>query len=120
MMPIQLTIRDIPTSPVLEEHIYKKAEKLKQYCHQINSCHVVIELAQKHKHQGKLFGVHIRLNVPGKELVVDDKKDEDVYIAVRNAFMALKRKLNNYAERRRGDVKHHTQLNKLAEPSVIQ
>lgn len=110
MMPIQITIRDIPGSQALEEHIRKKAEKLTQFYQQIQSCHVVVDLPQKHKHQGKLFSVHIDLGVPGKELVVDSKQNEDVYIAVRDAFNALRRQIGDYAHRRRGDVKGHTKM----------
>ena len=118
MIPVQLTIRDISSSPVLEKHIQKKIEKLEQYHQHISNCHVVVELSQKHKHQGKLFGVHIKLDVPGKELVVDDKQNEDIYIAIRNSFVALKRKLNDYAERRRGDVKHHAPFNILKKINI--
>jgi ribosomal subunit interface protein len=107
MIPIQITIRDIPGSQALEENICKKAEKLSQLYRQIKNCHVVVGTPQKHKHQGKLFSVHIDLDVPGKELVVDCKQDEDVYIAVAKAFNALKRQVSDYVHRRRGNVKHH-------------
>jgi ribosomal subunit interface protein len=107
MIPIQITIRDVQGSAALEEVIRKKAEKLTQYYQHIKNFHVVVELPQKRKRQGKLYSVHIDLGVPGKELVVDKKQDEDVYIAVRNAFNALKRQVDEYAHKRRGDVKNH-------------
>jgi ribosomal subunit interface protein len=107
MLPVQITVRDMPTSQALENHLRKKAMKLNQFYHQINSCRIVIHIPQKHKHQGKLFSVCIDLTVPGKELVVNRKLDEDVYIAIRDAFNALQRRLENYARKRRGDVKMH-------------
>jgi len=110
MLPVQITVRDMPSSPALEDHLRKKAEKLNQYYHRINSCKIVIHISQKHKHQGKLFNVSIDLSVPGKELVVNRKLDEDVYIAIRDAFHALQRQLENYARKRRGDVKTHELL----------
>jgi ribosomal subunit interface protein len=119
MMPIQVTVRDIPGSQALEEHIRRKAEKLTQFYGQIQNCHVVVELPQKHKHQGKLFRVHIDLGVPGKELVVDRKQDEDVYIAVRNAFNALKRQISDYVDRRRGDVKSHDKMTRGERNSLL-
>lgn len=112
MLPVQITIRDIPNSLVLENHIREKTEKLQQFFQRINSCRVVVEVPQKHKHQGKLFGVRIDVSVPGKELVVNRKEDEDVYIAVREAFHAILRQLEKYVERRRGDVKVHEKLNR--------
>lgn len=107
MQPIQITIRDFPNSIVLENHIREKAQKMEQYYSRINSCRIVITMPQKHKHQGKLYCVAIDLTVPGKELVVNRKKDEDVYIAIRDAFSAVERQLESYAKKRRGDVKTH-------------
>ncbi len=107
MQLAQITIRDIPNSDALETHIQEKAQKLTQFHQHINSCRVVVEMPQKHKHQGKLFNVKVDLSVPGKELVVTHKKNEDVYIAIRDAFHALARQLESYAQRKRGHVKHH-------------
>jgi ribosomal subunit interface protein len=112
MLPVKITIRDIPNSQILENHIREKFQKLQHFFQRIQSCKVVVEVPQKHKHQGKLFGVRIDLVVPGKELVVNHKKDEDVYIAIREAFHAILRQLEKYAERRRGDVKMHENFNR--------
>lgn len=110
MLPVQITVRDMSSSPALEDHLRKKANKLTQYYDRINSCKIVIHIPQKHKHQGKLFSVCIDLSVPGKELVVNRKLDEDVYIAIRDAFHAVQRQLESYAKKRRGDVKSHELL----------
>lgn len=108
MLPLQITSRDIPASPVLEDHIRKKAEKLTRFYHRdISSCRVVIEQTQKHKHQGKLFNVRIDLTVPGKEFAVTRKHGEDVYIVLRDAFNALLRQVEEYSRKRQGRVKTH-------------
>lgn len=107
MQPIQITIRDMPNSQALESHIRKKAEKLSKFYDRINSCRIVLRVPQKHKHQGKIFAVHIDLTVPGKEIVVSRQWDQDVYVAIRDAFHALIRQLENYARKRRGHVKTH-------------
>lgn len=107
MLPVQITVRDMPNSPALENHLRKKAMKLNHFYHHINSCRIVVDIPQKHKHQGKLFSVSIDLSVPGKELVVNRKLDEDVYVAIRDAFQAVQRQLESYARKRRGDVKMH-------------
>jgi ribosomal subunit interface protein len=108
MQPIQVTIRDIPGSPALKNHLKRKAEKLDHYYHHIQRCRIVVDVPQKHKRQGKLFRVSIDLLVPGKEIVVNHKMDEDIYIAIREAFNAVLRQLESYSCKRRGDVKHHT------------
>lgn len=110
MLPVQITVRDMLVSPVLETNIRKRAEKLTQYYDRISSCRIVIEQAQKHKHQGKLYNVRIDLTVPGKELVVTRKCDEDIYVAVRDAFDALGRQLEEHARKRHGRVKTHSDV----------
>jgi ribosomal subunit interface protein len=105
MQAIQITVRDMPHSLALESEIRKKADKLNQFYHHINSCHVTVQIPQKHKHQGKLYSVHIDLGVPGNTLVVNHKIDENVHIAIRDAFRAAQRQLSSYSHKRRGDVK---------------
>lgn len=110
MLPVQITVRDIPISPALETVIRKRAEKLKQFNSRITSCHVVIELPKKHKHQGKLFNVRIDLTIPRKELVVTHQYDQDIYIAIRDAFDAIARQLEEYSRKRHGRVKIHNHI----------
>jgi ribosomal subunit interface protein len=105
MLPVQITMRDVPTSEALETIINDKAQKLTHFYQRILNCHVVIEVVQKHKRQGKLFGVRVDLTVPGKELVVNRKEDEDLYLAINEAFHAIERQLEKYSHRRRGDIK---------------
>ncbi|EKD54904.1 MAG: hypothetical protein ACD_60C00035G0004 [uncultured bacterium] len=107
MLPIQITVKDMENSPALENHLRKKALKLNQFYDRIHKCRIIIFVPQKHKHQGKLFSVMIDLSVPGKELIVNHKLNEDVYIAIRDAFRALERQLETYACKRRGDIKVH-------------
>lgn len=107
MLSVQVTMKDIPFSQALENHIRIKAQKLTLYSQKIHSCKVVVEVPQKHKRQGKLFSVHIDLMVPGKELAVNHKQNEDIYIAIRDAFCAIERQLEKYVQKRSGYVKHH-------------
>lgn len=104
---LQITTRDIPHSDALESHIRQKAEKLEKFYPHIISCRIVIELPHKHKHQGRMFDVHLDITVPGAELIVNRTAHEDVYVAVRDAFDAVKRQLEDYARCQRGDTKMH-------------
>jgi ribosomal subunit interface protein len=110
MIPVQITIRDIASSPAIETLIRKRAEKLNQFYDRVNSCRVVVELLQKHKHQGKLYNVRIDLTVPGKELVVTRKFDQDIYVAIRDAFDAIVRQLEDHSRKRHGRVKTHNNV----------
>ena len=110
MLPVQITIRGIPVSDALKLKIQERAEKLNQYCKRISSCRVVIELSQKHKQQGKIFNARIDVTVPGKELVVTHKKNQDPYLVVRDAFNALERQLEEHSNKRHGWVKKHNNI----------
>lgn len=107
---LQITMRDMPHSEALETHIREKAEKLEKFYQHLTSCRVVVEQPHKHQHQGRIFDVHIDLTVPGSELIVDRAADEDVYVALRDAFDAAMRQLEDYTRRQRGDVKTHSNI----------
>ncbi len=104
---LQITSRDVPHSEALESHIRQKAEKLETFYPHIVGCRVVVEVPHKHKHQGRMFNVRLDITVPGKELVVNREADEDVYVALRDAFDAARRQLEDYSRRQRGDIKAH-------------
>lgn len=106
-IPLQITIRDIEHSEALETHIRDKAKKLDEFFDHIMSCRVVVEVPHKHHHQGKQFNVRIDIGVPGSEIVVNHDHAADVYVALRDAFDAAKRRLEDYAHKIRGDIKKH-------------
>ena len=111
--PLQITFRDMEPSAAVETKIRERAGRLEQYYDQIMSCRVMVEAPHAHHHQGKLYQVRIDLGVPDGELVVShahhhkDHAHEDVYVAIRDSFDAMKRQLEDYARKRRGKVKHH-------------
>jgi ribosomal subunit interface protein len=95
--PLQITFRDIPHSDALETHIREKAQKLEQHFTGLIGCRVVVEQPGKHHQQGNPFNIRIDLTVPGSEIVVDKQENEDVYVALRDAFDAATRQLEDYA-----------------------
>jgi ribosomal subunit interface protein len=102
-IPLQISFHDVDHSDAVEDRIREKVSKLEQYCDHITSCRVVIEAPHRHHHQGRLYNVRLDVTVPGHEFVVKgDKGDpahEDVYIAIRDAFDAMRRQLKAYVER---------------------
>lgn len=111
-LPLQITFRDLPRSEALEADIRDKAGKLEQFYEKVMACRVVVERPHGHQYKGELFHIRIDLTVPGRELVVNRGPDqhhahEDPYVAVRDAFDAARRRLQDFARKQRGDVKHH-------------
>lgn len=104
---LQITMRDLPHSDTLEDHIRQKVAKLEKFYPHLVGCKVVVEVPHKHKHQGRQFDVRLDITVPGGELVVNREADGDVYVALRDAFGAARRQLEDYGRRQRGDTKAH-------------
>jgi ribosome-associated translation inhibitor RaiA len=107
-LPLQITLRDMPHSDALETDIRGRVEKLEQFYPHMMGCHVTVELPGKHKHQGKDFNVRIDMTVPGSEIVVNRGHGEDVYVVLRDTFDAARRKLEDYSQKQRGEVKNHS------------
>jgi len=113
-LPLQITFRNLDASPTVEAKVRERAEELERFHPGIISCRVVIEPATRRQHQGGLYHIRVDLKVPGKEIVV--KRDpsehhahEDIYVAVRDAFDATRRQLEDHARHRRGDTKTHAE-----------
>lgn len=109
---LQITIRDFPHSDALEANIRDKAAKLDQFYDRIMACRVMVEAPHGYHHKGNLYHVRIDLTVPDAELVVnrapkEHHAHEDVYVAVRDAFDAARRQLQDYARKQRSMVKRH-------------
>jgi len=95
--PLQITFQNVDHSDALETHIREKTAKLEQVFSGLIGCRVVVEQPGKHHQQGNPFNIRIDMTAPGKEIVVDRQENEDVYVAVRDAFDAATRQLEDYA-----------------------
>ena len=105
--PLQITTHNLSLSDTAEERIRSKAEKLERFCDQIISCHVIVDAPHHHKQKGESYDVNITISVPGEELVVKHEPDEDLYVAIRDAFDAAERRLKEHSERRSGEARRH-------------
>jgi ribosomal subunit interface protein len=106
-LPVQVAFRGLETSAAVEAAVREKVAKLEQFSEQLMSCRVEIEQLDKHRHQGRPFLVRIDVTLPGHELSVNQQPNEDVYVALRDAFDAMRRQLEDAVRRTRGQVKAH-------------
>lgn len=111
-IPLQITFHGIDPSPALEARARELANRLEKFSQQIMHCHVIIEAPHRHKHQGELYNVRIDITVPDREIAIRhtrpaDHAHEDPYVALRDAFKAARRKLQDYERQVRLDVKAH-------------
>jgi ribosome-associated translation inhibitor RaiA len=106
-LPVQVTFRDMVPLPSLEEDLRRRAAKFDRWISDLMSCRIIVEAAGNRHHQGHRYQIKIDVRVPEAELAVTQQGDEDINIAVRDAFEAMDRQLEDYARRRRGAIKAH-------------
>ena len=109
-IPLQISFRNMDPSPAIEAVVREKAAKLDRFFERIVSCDVTIEAPHRHHHKGKLYKVRIDIGMPGNDVHVNqegpkNQAHEDVYVAIRDAFDAAVRQLEDHARKLRGDVK---------------
>ena len=111
-VPLQITFRHMDTSEAAAARIRERAAELERFFDRIISCRVVVECRHPRRQQGNLFRARVDLKVPGREIVVGrdpaaHRAHEDVYVAIRDAFDAARRLLEDHVRGRRGEVKLH-------------
>ncbi|MGB0056882.1 MAG: HPF/RaiA family ribosome-associated protein [Methyloceanibacter sp.] len=111
-IPLQISFRNMDPSPDVEAMVREKAAKLNRFFERIVGCDVTIEAPHRRHHKGKLYKVRIDIGMPGKDVHVTqegpkNQAHEDITVAIRDAFEAAVRQLEDHARRLRGDVKSH-------------
>jgi cold shock CspA family protein/ribosome-associated translation inhibitor RaiA len=129
-LPTQITFRNMDSSPAVEARIREEAEKLSEFYDGMMGCRVMVEIPHQHHQRGKRFHIRIDLTVAGGEIVVKHEPSlhgsiqqtereqrkklqeiaaphKDIYVAIRDAFKAARRRLQDYARRQDGAVKRH-------------
>jgi len=112
-LPVEIRFHNLDRSPAVEAVVREAAAKLEQFVDSIMSCRVTVEGPHKRHQQGNLFAVHVDVRYAGGEVVASreptaHQAHEDVYVAVRDAFKAARRQLQDRVRVRRGEVKPHT------------
>src|SRR5687767_7964672 len=103
-VPLELSTRRITLSPALEADLRKRATKLERHFDRITSCRIAVERPSNHHNEGGPYRVRVDITVPGSELVAN-KEAEDLNTAIRDAFDAAERQVEEFSRRRRGEVK---------------
>lgn len=113
-LPLQVTFRDMKPSGAITERVDAEVADLDSLFDGLMGCRVLVEAPHHHHHKGNLFHVRVDLTVRGGEIVAGRDPEgrhahEDVHVAIRDTFRAVRRRLEDYARRRRGQVKWHVE-----------
>jgi ribosome-associated translation inhibitor RaiA/cold shock CspA family protein len=112
ILPLQITFRHMDPSPALETRVRELASRFEKFSEHIMRCHVIVEPLAQHQHQGALYDFRIDITLPEEEIAIRpahpaDYAHEDPYVALRDAFRAARRKLEDYERKHRWEVKTH-------------
>ena len=104
----QITFHQIDASPFVRARIEERADKLVRFHDRITGCRVVVEAPHRHHHKGKLYSIAIEVQLPGGTVTShrspgDHHSHEDIYVAIRDAFDAVERQIQDFV-RRQGAV----------------
>lgn len=108
-----ISYEGIEPMPHIQQRIEAEIDKLERYFGHIISCRVVVRVPGRRHHHGNLYEVAVHLSLPdGREVMASEGSSEgnaqtDLLIAIRGAFDAARRQLQDKARKLRGSVKHH-------------
>ncbi|MEG6508884.1 HPF/RaiA family ribosome-associated protein [Methyloligella sp. 2.7D] len=110
---LQISYRDIEPSEAIESRIAEHAAKLDAFFSRSLVYDIVVEMPHRHHEKGNLYNVRIHISMPGRDVNVDhagrqDHAHEDINVAIRDAFDAARRQLQDRVREMEGDVKQHS------------
>jgi ribosomal subunit interface protein len=107
----QVLFRGIEHSQAVEDAVLKRLEKLNRYSDKIQSMKVILEAPHNNHHKGRVYHVGVEALIPNHDIVVahdhhDKHAHEDIYVAIRDAFNAVERRLKAVTDKQR--AQRHT------------
>ena len=105
-LPLELLQKNVTLLPAMAEDVRARAERLDHYYERIMRCRVTVEGSGLHHRQGR-YAVTIDLTLPGSEIVVHKRAAANLELALKGAFDAVTRRLEDRVRKTRGFVKTH-------------
>lgn len=98
-VPVQIAFRGFEGTAALEADVRERVERLERYSQDVVACRVEIERLDRHAQQGQPYVVRLAVTLPGHELVVNQQPDENLQVALRDAFDAMRRQVEDRMRR---------------------
>lgn len=110
-IPLEIAYRGVVKSEKIETLIRERSKKLQKYCNYMNSCRVAIEMPTKRRTSGNSYLIRIDITAPpGSEILVKQEVQEGevtdpLSTAIRCAFDTAARRLQEWVEKQREEIK---------------
>ncbi len=111
-IPLQISSRKMTLSSNTVNVIKHKVQKLESFCDKIIACRIMVETPHRHKNHGSLFNVSIDISVPGADLIVKKEANQDIFIAIRDAFEAARRQIIQHFKKLKVKSPRHARFDK--------
>ncbi len=102
-MQMKVSFRGMSASPGIEALVEDWAMRLQAVYGRLQRCEVVVDAPHRRRRHGDPCSVRVSLGVPGGQLDVRHEPgpgdDTDIYLAVRDAFRAARRRLEDHVGR---------------------
>ena len=111
--PVEIAFRHYQPSEEVRAEIAAQALRLDKFSPRITSCRVVVTGPEARRRNGGVFDVRLSIAMPNhKDVIVDRRhgdapEHEHALVAIREAFDAARRQIEDVARDLRGDVKLH-------------
>ena len=124
-MPTALDIHfhGLEKSDAVEAKVAEKVAKLQRHFARMTACRVVLEAPQRNTAKAKVFRVKIEISVPsGTPIVINHQREgssahEDLPLAIRDAFEAAMRQVDETGDRRAGRARRTERARRKPAPN---
>ena len=107
-VPLDITFRNSEPSEAIRSEVEKQAKRLEKFHDRITSCHVTVIAPTMKRRHGDLFKIDIRVAMPQHTDILvskahgDAPEHEHVMVAIKDAFAAAQRQIEDAAREKRG------------------
>ncbi len=116
-VPLEIAFQHGEPSEAMRSEIARQVKRLERFSQRITGCHVVVDGPHTRHREGDLFKIDIRIAMPEHHDVVvtrthgDAREREHALVAIREAFAAAARQIEDVERDMRGQVKKHAAEN---------
>lgn len=112
-IPFEVVFRHMEPAAMVDERIRREIDRIQRYSDQLVAGRVVVEGPNAAHRHGGLYKVNVHLRyrgAPGVDIARSGPRDhahESALVAIRDAFAAARRRLQDRSRRLHGKVKQH-------------